>query len=112
MVSMGLIPDTVLGLDAAGLIKRIGSGVTKFKPGDRVATFFVGAYASLIHTPESLVNKIPDHMTLEEGASLPTVYGTAYQGLINIAHLSAGESILIHSAAGGKSYSLAAKQHH
>lgn len=102
MVSMGLIPDTVLGLDAAGVIKRTGSKVTLLKPGDRVATFFVGAFASLIHTEESLVNKIPDHMSLEEGASLPTVFGTAYQGLINIAHLSRGESILIHSAAGGK----------
>ena len=102
MVSMGLVPDTVLGLDASGIIKRIGARVTLVKPGDRVATFFVGAYASLIHTHETLVNKLPDHMTLEEGASVPTVYGTAYHSLIEIGRLSRGESILIHSAAGGK----------
>ena len=102
MVSMGLVPDTVLGLDAAGTIKRTGAGVTRFRPGDRAATFFVGAYANLIHTHESLVNKIPDHMSLEEAASIPTVYGTAYQSLIEIGRLLRGESILIHSAAGGK----------
>ena len=102
MVSMGLVPDTVLGLDACGIIKGVGAGVTSLKPGDRVATFFVGAYASLIHTHETLVNKIPDHMSFEEGASVPTVYGTAYQSLIEIGRLSRGESILIHSAAGGK----------
>ena len=102
MVSMGLVPDTVLGLDASGIIKRTGTGVTLVKPGDRVATFFVGAYASLIHTHETLVNKLPDHMSLEEGASVPTVYGTAYQSLIEIGRLSRGESVLIHSAAGGE----------
>ncbi|KAL9078526.1 MAG: hypothetical protein Q9157_002549 [Trypethelium eluteriae] len=102
MVSMGLVPDKVLGLDAAGIIKRTGTGVTSLKPGDRVATFFVGAYANLIHTHENLVNKIPEHMSLEEGASIPTVYGTAYQSLIEIGRLSRGETILIHSAAGGK----------
>ncbi|KAL9085033.1 MAG: hypothetical protein Q9165_007774 [Trypethelium subeluteriae] len=101
MVSMGLVPDKVLGLDAAGIIKSTGARVTSVKPGDRVATFFVGAYANLIHTHESLVNKIPDHMSLEEGASIPTVYGTAYQSLIEIGRLSRGETILIHSAAGG-----------
>ena len=103
MVTMGLIPDNVLGLDASGIIKRTGSSVTLLKPGDRVATFFVGAYASLIHTHESLVNIIPDHLSFEEGASIPTVYGTAYQSLIKIARLSRGESVLIHSAAGGES---------
>ena len=102
MISMGLVPDTVLGLDAAGIIKRIGPGVTLLKPGDRVATFFVGAYSNLIHSHQSLVNKLPDSMTLEEGASIPTVYGTAYQSLVEIARLSRGESILIHSAAGGE----------
>ena len=102
MVSMGLVPDTMLGLDASGIIKRAGAGFTLVKVGDRVATFFVGAYASLIHTHETLVNKLPDRLSLEEGASVPTVYGIAYQSLIEIGRLSRGESVLIHSAAGGK----------
>ena len=106
MVSMGLVPDTMLGLDAAGIIKRIGAGVTLVEPGDRVATFFVGAYASIIRTHESLLNKLPDHMSLEEGASVPTVYGTAYQSLVEIGRLSRGESVLIHAAAGGKQGSM------
>ena len=101
MVSMGLIADTKLGLDAAGIIKRVGSKVSLVKAGDRVATFCLGAYRSLLRTQETLVQKIPENLTLEEGASIPCVYITAVQGLIEIGRLQPGESVLIHSATGG-----------
>ena len=101
MVSMGLITDTLLGLDAAGTIKRVGSKVSLVKPGDRVATFCLGAYRNLLRTQESLVQKIPDSMSFEKAASIPGVYITAVQGLIEIGRLQPGESILIHSATGG-----------
>ena len=102
MVSMGLVPDTRLGLDAAGVIKRTGAGVSLVKPGDRVGTFALGAYASVIHCHEKLVAALPDDMSFEDAASIPTVYGTVYQALVEVGRLSKGESILIHSAAGGK----------
>ncbi|MCJ1403373.1 hypothetical protein MMC11_006596 [Xylographa trunciseda] len=101
MVSMGLVVDTVLGADAAGTIKRVGSKVTLVKPGDRVATMYLGAYCNLLRTQETLVQLLPDDMTVEEGATLPCVYITAYQSLVEIGRLSEGETILIHSAAGG-----------
>ena len=101
MVSMGLVADTVLGADAAGTIKRVGDKVTLVKPGDRVALMSLGAYRNIIRVDESVVQILPDSMTIEEGASLPCVYITAYQSLVTIGHLSDGESILIHSAAGG-----------
>ena len=102
MVSMGLVVDTVLGADAAGTIKRVGSKVTLIKPGDRVATMYLGAYCNLLRTQETLVQLLPDDMSVEEGATLPCVYITAYQGLVEIGRLAEGETILIHSAAGGR----------
>ncbi|KAI0451648.1 putative polyketide synthase [Xylaria acuta] len=101
MVSMGLSANTELGVDASGIIKRIGSNVTTVKPGDRVATFCSGACRSLLRMHESLVAKLPKGMSLEEGASLPTVYVTAYRSLYEVGRLTSGETILIHSAAGG-----------
>ncbi|TGJ82080.1 hypothetical protein E0Z10_g6692 [Xylaria hypoxylon] len=100
MVSMGLVADTELGFDASGVIKRVGSKVTTTKPGDRVATFCPGACRTLLRMHESLVAKLPREMSLEEGASLPTAYATAYQSLFEVGRLAPGETILIHSAAG------------
>ncbi|KAL9112623.1 MAG: hypothetical protein Q9227_003194 [Pyrenula ochraceoflavens] len=101
MVSMGLVSDTELGADAAGIIKRVGSKVTLVKPGDRVATFCLGSYRTELRTRQDLVAKIPDSMSFEDAASLPCVYVTAYQSIYEAARLRKGETILIHSAAGG-----------
>ena len=101
MVSMGLVPNTVLGLDAAGTIKRVGSKVTLVKAGDRVATFYPGAFKNLLRINETLVQQLPEDMTFEVGASLSCAYITAYQSLIEIGRLSRDETVLIHSATGG-----------
>ena len=101
MVSMGLIADTEIGLDAAGVVKRAGSKVSLVQPGDRVATFCMGAYRNLLRTHETLVQKIPENLSIEEAASLPCAFITAVQGLIEIGRLQPGESVLIHSATGG-----------
>ena len=103
MVAMGLVAETELGLEAAGIIKRVGSKVSLVKPGDRVATFCVGAYRTLLRTHETLVAKIPDQMSFADGASLPTAYVTAWQALYEAGRLARGETILIHSADGGES---------
>lgn len=105
MVSMGGVADTELGLDAAGIVKRVGKNVTLVRKGDRVATFQPGAYRTLLRTHQSLVAKLPDDISMEAGASLPTVYVTAYQALCVAARLTPGETVLIHSAAGGESIS-------
>ncbi|KAI8627782.1 putative polyketide synthase [Xylariaceae sp. FL1651] len=101
MVSMGHVANTEFGVEASGIIKRIGAKVTAVNPEDRVATFCLGACRSLLRTHESLVAKLPEKMSLEDGASLPTAYVTAYQSLYEIGRLVPGETILIHSAAGG-----------
>nr|POE87424.1 highly reducing polyketide synthase azab [Quercus suber] len=101
MVSMGIVPDNAIGCDAAGIVTRTGSKVSDLKPGDRVACITLGAYRNLIRTPGSLLQKLPSQMSFEDAATLPTVYVTAYQSLIEIGRLQAAETVLIHAAAGG-----------
>ena len=103
MIAQGLVADMELGLDASGIITKVGVGVKHAKVGDRVATFGLGTYRTLLRTHESLVTTLPDDLSFEEGASLPAAYVTAYQAVVRAGYLSRGETILIHSAAGGKS---------
>lgn len=90
-----------MGLDASGIVKRVGTTVKFVKPGDRVATLCSGAIRSLLRADESLVVKVPDAMSLEDAASLPAAYTVAYQALCEVGRLMQGETVLIHSATGG-----------
>lgn len=101
MVSMGQITEPALGAECSGTVSRVGTGVTKFKPGDRVMTWLLGTFSNFIRTPKSMIQPIPDGMSFEVAASIPVVYATAYHGLVDAGRLAKGETILIHSAAGG-----------
>ncbi|MCR8848434.1 zinc-binding dehydrogenase [Rossellomorea sp. SC111] len=90
-----------LGLDCAGTIvdNLPNSG---FSIGDRVIAFpYDGSYAEKVIADESLVFKIPDSLTFEQAASMPTVSILAYILLHDIAQIRKSDSIVIHSAAGG-----------
>ena len=101
MVALGQKSDLVLGLDAAGIVKKLGKQVTRLRIGDRVAFVKRGSMATHAHVKEILAQRLPDGMSLEEGATVPLIFMAAYHSLIETAHLSAGERVLIHSAAGG-----------
>ena len=101
MVAMGQIPDNLLGFEAAGLVSRVGKGVTKFKVGDRAIVFAHGAHRTVHRARSDYCEHIPQGLSFEEAATLPLVHCTAYYGLCMIAHIRAGQSILIHAAAGG-----------
>lgn len=101
MAAMGQLPDSKLGLDAAGLVRRVGSGVTKFKVGDRVAVYGHGAHKTIHRAREELCVLIPEGMTFEQAAAVPAIHGTAWNALVRLARVQKGQSILIHAAAGG-----------
>ncbi|KAB2571293.1 Highly reducing polyketide synthase curS1 [Lasiodiplodia theobromae] len=101
MACMGLIPVEALGLEASGVVVRMGSKVTDFKPGDRVSTVHIGAYATRIRVHHHGLAKIPDSMSFEDAAASPIVHTTAYYAFICAAKLRKGQSVLIHAAAGG-----------
>lgn len=101
LIAMGNINQEQLGLDVSGVVSRVGSAVSHFKPGDRVMAATMDAFATFVRFPGKLGSPIPDEMSFDEAASMPVVYLTAYHSLITTANLTRGESILVHAAAGG-----------
>ncbi|WP_123043357.1 quinone oxidoreductase family protein [Cohnella candidum] len=90
------------GLDAAGVIERVGSEVQGFKPGQRVIAFPKGgSYAEYVVADEALTFAIPDSVDFDTAAACPTVSILSYKLLAEIARLEAGETVLVHAAAGG-----------
>lgn len=97
-------PDTpfVTGSDAVGVVAGLGPGVTRFRPGDRVAcTRYVGAHGELMAVDEWSAVRIPDGVPFEQAATLLYAYGTAYYALVERARLRPGESLFVTGAAGG-----------
>lgn len=90
------------GLEYSGEIIAKGEEVVDFEIGERVmgVTRF-GAYTSHINIDAAYVNRIPETWSFEEGASFLVQALTAYYGLFHLGNLKKGETVLIHSAAGG-----------
>ncbi|MFE0513415.1 SDR family NAD(P)-dependent oxidoreductase [Streptomyces sp. NPDC058964] len=100
---LGMYPGDAgrLGLEAAGVVVEVGPGVDRFAVGDRVMGLFSGAFGPLAVVDHRLVSAMPSTWTFAEAAAAPVVYLTAYYALVDLAGLGAGESVLIHAAAGG-----------
>jgi NADPH:quinone reductase-like Zn-dependent oxidoreductase len=95
------------GWDIAGVVERVGAGVSEFAPGDEVIGYIRqdilhhGAYAELVSAPvETLVRK-PQTASWPEAAGLPLAGLTAYRAIIQTLKVEPGETVLIHGAAGG-----------
>lgn len=102
MASMGLVEVSLLGHEASGTVVATGSkAAERFQPGDRVVVSGEGMHATRLRSDHRLAVKIPDSMSFEDAAVLPTVHATAYHALVNVAKLRPGQSVLIHAAAGG-----------
>ena len=92
----------VLGIEAAGTVLAAGSGVTRFRPGDRVAALMSsGGYAERVIAPEARAMPLPVGWTFEQGAAFLMAFLTAFHALVTLGRLSASEAVLIHAAAGG-----------
>ena len=91
------------GLDAAGIVAAVGSGVNRVAVGDRVyvAWTISGAYAEQILCTETQVHPLPQRLSFAQGAALGVPYATAYRGLFQRARGLPGETLLIHGASGG-----------
>ncbi|TGJ79406.1 hypothetical protein E0Z10_g9358 [Xylaria hypoxylon] len=101
LTMLGRVNADTLGSDCAGLVTRVGEMVEHVKAGDRAAAGWLGTYQSFVRVPQSYVAKIPDKLSMEEAAGVPTAFCTAYHSLYNVANLRKDETILIHAAAGG-----------
>ncbi len=94
--------DFVPGLEYAGEVVATGPGVTQLRVGDRVmgVTRF-GAYATHLNTDARYVVPMPEDWSYAEGAAYLVQGLTAWYGLVTLGTLEAGQTVLIHSAAGG-----------
>ena len=103
--AMGFVPanEHLFGLECTGIVREVGKDVITVKPGDRVMMVKRegGCFANRARNRWHAVYRIPDSMTFEEGATLGIAVHTAVYGLIKLANVQKGQSVLIHSAAGG-----------
>ena len=92
----------VNGQEAAGVVTEVGDDVTEVQPGDRVAyTGVIGSYAEYAAVPANRLVKIPDALSFEQAAAAMLQGMTAHYLLHSTYKLQAGETALIHAAAGG-----------
>ncbi len=102
----GLYPVAMpsgLGLEAAGVVEALGKGVTALKVGDRIAygSGPIGAYCASRNVPAARVSKIPDAISDETAAGM-MLKGMTVRYLLRATYVvKAGETILLHAAAGG-----------
>jgi len=94
----------ILGSDFSGMIEMAGSGVSEFKAGEEVygATNdqFIGAYAEYVCASAKMIARKPTRLNYFQAASAPVVAVTASQILFEYAHAAAGQTVLVHGAAG------------
>ncbi len=90
-----------LGSEVAGVVREAPDG-SPLRPGDRVAAFTsTAAFAEVVAAPADHVLPLPDSVGFPAGACLPMNYLTAHFALLVRGHLRAGQTVLVHGAAGG-----------
>ena len=97
----------VLGIDMAGVVEDVGAGVAGFKRGDEVYGMtggvggVQGSLAEFVAADGLLLARKPRNLLMRAAAAVPLVFITAWEGLVDRAHVSAGQKVLVHGGAGG-----------
>jgi len=97
----------VLGVDMAGIVEEVGLGVTAFSRGDAVYGMvggvggLQGTLAEFIGVDADLLAHKPKNLSMRQAAALPLVAITAWEALVDRAHVGADQTALIHAGAGG-----------
>jgi len=91
-----------LGIDFAGVVTAIGPDVTSHRVGDQVGGMSAnGCWSTFVTCDARLAVTLPAEIPVTEAAAIPTASATAWYGLHDLARISAGEKVLIHSGTGG-----------
>jgi NADPH:quinone reductase-like Zn-dependent oxidoreductase len=95
----------ILGGDIAGQVEAVGSGVTRFKPGDEIYAGLLdhgyGGFAEFVSVPVDVMSLKPASLSFEEAAAVPTAAVTALQGLVYHGEIKSDQQVLINGASGG-----------
>lgn len=100
LTALGRVNQKVMGGECSGVVTRVGPG-SEFSPGDRVCANTLNTFQTYSRSHDYCAVKLPEDMSFVEGASLPTVFVTAYHSLVYLAHIQPKQTILIHAGAGG-----------
>jgi tumor protein p53-inducible protein 3 len=91
-----------LGLECAGIVSEVGSGVQGWREGDRAMALLAGGgYASEVIVHHGSAMKVPPSLSDEEAAAVPEVFLTAFLNLFLLARVREGETALIHGGGSG-----------
>ncbi|MFF7638567.1 SDR family NAD(P)-dependent oxidoreductase [Kitasatospora sp. NPDC008050] len=102
VVALDLVPGlSGLGGEVAGVVIEVGSDVHDLAAGDRVMGLCTETFGPVGVTDQRLLVPMPKGWTFDQAAAVPVAYTTAYYGLVDLAGLRPGQSVLIHAAAGG-----------
>lgn len=90
------------GLEGSGMVEAVGAGVTTCRPGERVLAFKLrGSYAEYFIAKQDAVFAVPSGMAMEQAATVPQIFMTAWCSLAVRGRLQRGQTALIHSAGNG-----------
>ncbi|MFE2872691.1 type I polyketide synthase, partial [Embleya sp. NPDC059259] len=102
LIALGVYPGAAsMGGEGAGVITEVGAAVAELAVGDHVFGLFPDAFGPHAVADHRMVTKLPPGWSFEQAASVPVVFLTAYYGLVELAGLRPGESVLVHAGAGG-----------
>lgn len=95
----------ILGVDVAGTVEAIGSGVTRFERGDEVYANLLdhgyGGFAEYVSVPVEVMSSKPASLSFEEASAVPMAAVTALQGLRHHGEPKSGQKVLINGSSGG-----------
>lgn len=89
----------IVGMEAAGVVEKVGSGVTDFEVGQRVFGRVRGAHAQFVCVDAEHLLPLPDNLSFEQGAVIPVGWQTAWHALHVVADLKPGKRVLIEAVA-------------
>ena len=98
---LGKPRNRVPGLDIAGTVEAVGTGVTRLGPGEEVFGTCNGALAEYVSTPEDKLERKPSNLTFELAAAVPTSGLAALHGIRDAGKVQPGQKVLINGASGG-----------
>lgn len=93
LIALGLfdVSKASMGIEAAGVVRRIGTQVKDLRIGDRVILFGTRCFSTVITTSEQLCAKMADELSFDDGATMPCVYGTVIYSFVDVGRLETGQ---------------------
>lgn len=93
MIALGVMGESSQsGIEASATVRRVGAKVTRFEPGSRVVVCNKGLFRTRARADEHECIEIPPGLSLQDAATIPAVYATAFYSLITIGQLQSNQA--------------------